>query len=233
MGKSPIRTTQKGCLYRFIEASFVGKYAYEFVRDYNNIFKTFIIYGARINRQIFDLLFRRENQPIYLNDDLEEEFDQELEEELINNYQIRAYIIDIISTLYNEDNRVLSIDNELYQRLSHRRLFNLDRQLYNVLLQSDLVRYTIPNVNFSRYTPKSLINIVVDYAENILPLIYYTYTNWSFIYVLGDLNNIKTLPNALHMVDGSYPIFPNYDILSYDTIRFMLLKYYSGYLRSI
>ena len=72
MGKSPIRTTQKGCLYRFIDATFVGKYAYEFVRDYNNIFKTFIIYGARINRQIFDLLFRRENQPIYLNDDLEE-----------------------------------------------------------------------------------------------------------------------------------------------------------------
>ena len=79
-----------------------------------NIFKTFIIYGARINRQIFDLLFKQENQPIYLNDDLEEEYDEELEEELINNYQIKAYIIDIIATLYNEDNRVLSIDNELY-----------------------------------------------------------------------------------------------------------------------
>ena len=114
MGLCPIRTTQKGRLYRFIESLFVGKYAYEFMGDYMNIFKTFIIYGARINRQIFDLLFRRENQPMYLNDDLEEEYNEELEKELANSYQIKAYIIDIIATLYNEDNRVLSIDNELY-----------------------------------------------------------------------------------------------------------------------
>lgn len=211
MGLCPIWTTQKGCLYRFIESSFVGKYAYEFMGDYMNIFKTFIIYEARINRQIFDLLFKRENQPMYLNDDLEEEYDDELEKELSNSYQIRAYIIDIIATLYNEDNRVLSIDNELYQRLSHRRLFNLDMKLYNVLLQSDLVKYTT----------NSLINIVIDYSENILPLIYYTYTNWSLIYVVGVLDDIKALPNA------------NYNILSYNTIRFMLLKYYSRYLQGI
>jgi hypothetical protein len=196
-------------LYRFIEATFVGKYAYEFMGDYMNIIKTFIYYGARINRQIFDLLFKRENQPMYLNDDLEEEYDEELEEELANSYQIRAYIIDIIATLYNEDNRVLSIDNELYQRLLHRRLFNFDMKLYNLLSQSD----------FARYTTNSLINIVIDYSENILPLIYYTYANWSLIYIVGDIDAIMTLPN--------------YNILPYDTVRFMLLKYYSGYLRSI
>ena len=225
MGLCPIRTTQKGCLYRFIEATFVGKYAYEFMGDYMNIIKTFIYYGARINRQIFDLLFKRENQPMYLDDDLEEEYDEELEEELANSYQIRAYIIDIISILYNEDNKVLSIDKELYQRLLHRRLFNFDMKLYNLLSQSDFARYTksnwISQMDFSPFTTNSLINIVIDYSENILPLIYYTYANWSLIYVVGDLDDIKALPNA------------NYNILPYDTVRFMLLKYYSGYLRSI
>jgi hypothetical protein len=177
--------------------------------EYINIIKTFIYYGARINRQIFDLLFKRENQPMYLNDDLEEEYDEELEEELVNSYQMRAYIIDIISILYNEDYRVLSIDKELYQRLSHRRLFNLDMKLYNLLSQSD----------FARYTTNSLINIVIDYSENILPLIYYTYANWSLIYNVGGHDAIMALPN--------------YNILPYDTVRFMLLKYYSGYLQSI
>jgi hypothetical protein len=157
MGQSPIRTTLLGCLYRFIEASFIGKYAYEFMSDYMNIIKTFIYYGARINRQIFDLLFKRENQPMYLEDDLEEEYDEELEEDLINNYQIRAYIIDIIAIIYNEENRILSIDNELYQRLSYKRL-PIDQKLYNLLLQSDFVKYT----------SNSLINIVLDYSANIL-----------------------------------------------------------------
>ena len=166
-----------------------------------NIFKTFIYYGARINSQIFDLLFKHESLPIYFNQDLEEESDDELEEEVINNYQIKAYIIDIIATLYNEDNGVLSIDNELYERLSHRRL------LYNVLLQSD----------FARYTTNSLINIVIDYSENILPLICCEYTNWSLIYVVGDLEDLKA----------------NYNNISYNTIRSMLLKYYSEYLQSI
>ena len=214
---------QKGCLNGFIEASFVGKYAYEFMSEYINIIKTFIYYGARINRQIFDLLFKRENQPMYLDDDLEEEYDEELEEELVNSYQIRAYIIDIIAILYNEDYRVLSIDKELYQRLSHRRLFNLDMKLYNLLSQSDFARYTksnwISQMDFSPSTTNSLINIVIDYSENILPLIYYTYANWSLIYNVGGHDAIMALPN--------------YNILHYDTVRFMLLKYYSGYLQSI
>jgi hypothetical protein len=193
----------------FIEASFVGNYAYEFMSDYINIIRTFIYYGDRINRQIFDLLFNRANQPMYLNNDLEEEYDEELEEELVNNYQMRAYIIDIIAILYNEDYRVLSIDKELYERLLYRRLFNFDMKLYNLLSQSD----------FSKYTANSLINIVIDYSENILPLIYYTYANWSLIYIVGDIDAIMALPN--------------YNILPYDTVRFMLLKYYSGYLQSI
>ena len=223
MGLCPIRTTQKGCLYRFIESSFVGKYAYEFMSEYINIIKTFIYYGARINRQIFDLLFKRENQPMYLDDDLEEEYDEELEEELINNYQIRAYIIDIIAIIYNEENRILSIDNELYQRLSYKRL-PIDQKLYNVLLQSDFVKYT----------SNSLINIVLDYSANILSLILYTYANWSVINIVGGYDDIMRLPDAKHQIDGGKPpILPNYNILSYDTIRFMLLKYYSGYLQSI
>ena len=44
-------------------------------------------------------------------------------------------------------------------------------------------------MDFSPFTTNSLINIVIDYSENILPLIYYTYTNWSFIYVVGDFDN--------------------------------------------
>ncbi len=50
-------------------------------------------------------------------------------------------------------------------------------------------------------------------------VILYTYANWSVINIVGGYGDIKALPN--------------YNILSYDTIRFMLLKYYSEYLKSI
>ena len=44
-----IRTTQKGWLYGFIKTSYVGRYAQDFIEEYEDIINTFINYGAKIN----------------------------------------------------------------------------------------------------------------------------------------------------------------------------------------
>ena len=120
---------------------------------------------------------------------------------------IRANFIDVIVQLYNRDNTILEIDNELSQRISRSNNYIL---IYNILLQSD----------FSTSTKsKSLINIVIDYTANIIPLILYTYTDWSLINISGNHDAIMTLQN--------------FDDLSINTKKFMLLKNYSAYLQNI
>jgi hypothetical protein len=93
---------------------------------------------------------------------------------------IRTNFIDVIVQLYNRDNTILEIDNKLSQRISSSNNCIL---IYNILLQSD----------FSTSTKsKSLINIVIDYSANIIPLILF---DWSSINILGNHDVIINLQN--------------------------------------
>ena len=176
----------------FIKTSYVGRYAQDFIEEYEDIINTFINYGAKINIQIFDLVFNN------FTDDFDDEYES---------CMIRANFIDVIVQLYNRDNTILEIDNELSQRISRSNNYIL---IYNILLQSD----------FSTSTKsKSLINIVIDYTANIIPLILYTYTDWSLINISGNHDAIMTLQN--------------FDDLSINTKKIMLLKNYSAYLQNI
>lgn len=98
-------------LYRFIKSTYVGEYAYEVMGEFENIIVTFLSHGAKINKDILDLLFNREN-PSW-----------DLVDELKTSYQIRGYIIDIIANIYHMDKSILSNDlliigKRLYKQLS-------------------------------------------------------------------------------------------------------------------